>query len=158
MESMYPDLQAAPSSFEWGMIQGKLSALSWALGNEWDDVDIGSNPERAETGHRGDQLGPNDPFSIAMHLAVALIREQHRKGLTVEERLDRVFHTMWIMADQLTDQDYLAANHLTEVFLQNAKETCMQDRDSHRFDSAVYRAVGDQPRLHPACEAPHTAD
>ena len=25
--------------FEWGMISGKLSALRWALGDEWDDLD-----------------------------------------------------------------------------------------------------------------------
>ena len=25
--------------FEWGMINGKLSALRWALGEEWDMLD-----------------------------------------------------------------------------------------------------------------------
>ena len=25
--------------FEWGMVNGKLSALRWALGDEWDMLD-----------------------------------------------------------------------------------------------------------------------
>lgn len=27
------------SKFDWGMINGKLSALRWALGDEWDMLD-----------------------------------------------------------------------------------------------------------------------
>jgi hypothetical protein len=27
------------SDFEWGMINGKLSALRWALGEDWDMLD-----------------------------------------------------------------------------------------------------------------------
>ncbi|WP_217488936.1 hypothetical protein [Cupriavidus gilardii] len=27
------------TEFEWGMINGKLSAIRWALGDEWDMLD-----------------------------------------------------------------------------------------------------------------------
>jgi len=32
-------LPAKDSNFEWGMINGKLSALRWMLGDEWDNLD-----------------------------------------------------------------------------------------------------------------------
>jgi len=35
----YPEVVNDLSEFEWGMINGKLSALRWALGDEWDFLD-----------------------------------------------------------------------------------------------------------------------
>jgi hypothetical protein len=34
-----PDLRPADENFEWGMWNGKLSALRWVLGDEWDFLD-----------------------------------------------------------------------------------------------------------------------
>jgi hypothetical protein len=38
-ESMYPDELGPWTDFEWGMLNGKLSALRWILGDEWDMLD-----------------------------------------------------------------------------------------------------------------------
>lgn len=36
----YPAKELGPyTDFEWGMLNGKLSALRWVLGEEWDDLD-----------------------------------------------------------------------------------------------------------------------
>ncbi len=39
VEMKHPDGLGPWSQFEWGMINGKLSALRWALGDEWDMLD-----------------------------------------------------------------------------------------------------------------------
>lgn len=38
-EEIYPDELGPWSSFEWGMMNGKLSALRWILGEDWDMLD-----------------------------------------------------------------------------------------------------------------------
>jgi hypothetical protein len=39
MEEKYPDSELGPwDDFEWGMINGKLSALRWVLGEDWDEL------------------------------------------------------------------------------------------------------------------------
>ena len=40
IESTYSALELGPySDFEWGMLNGKLSALRWVLGSDWDFLD-----------------------------------------------------------------------------------------------------------------------
>jgi hypothetical protein len=40
IEAKYPKSELGPhSKFEWGMINGKLSALRWVMGDEWDFLD-----------------------------------------------------------------------------------------------------------------------
>ena len=38
-EEQYPDELGPWSDFEWGMLSGKLSAIRWVLGDEWDMLD-----------------------------------------------------------------------------------------------------------------------
>ena len=38
-EELGPDDLGPWSDFEWGMINGKLSAIRWVLGDEWDMLD-----------------------------------------------------------------------------------------------------------------------
>ena len=41
IEKRYGKKSLGPwSGFEWGMLNGKLSALRWALGSKWDKLDI----------------------------------------------------------------------------------------------------------------------
>lgn len=40
IEAKYPKSELGPhSDFDWGMINGKLSALRWVMGDEWDFLD-----------------------------------------------------------------------------------------------------------------------
>jgi hypothetical protein len=40
VEEKYEDSELGPwDDFEWGMINGKVSALRWVLGDEWDFLD-----------------------------------------------------------------------------------------------------------------------
>lgn len=40
IEAKYPKAELGPhSDFDWGMINGKLSALRWVMGDEWDFLD-----------------------------------------------------------------------------------------------------------------------
>ncbi|PKL50367.1 MAG: hypothetical protein CVV39_01550 [Planctomycetes bacterium HGW-Planctomycetes-1] len=40
IEAKYPPEELGPhSDFDWGMINGKLSALRWVMGDEWDFLD-----------------------------------------------------------------------------------------------------------------------
>jgi hypothetical protein len=40
VEATYPAEELGPyTDFEWGMLNGKLSALRWVLGDEWDFLD-----------------------------------------------------------------------------------------------------------------------
>jgi hypothetical protein len=40
VEKRYPKGELGPwTDFEWGMLNGKLSALRWVLGDDWDMLD-----------------------------------------------------------------------------------------------------------------------
>lgn len=40
VRAKHPDSELGPwTDFEWGMINGKLSALRWVLSGDWDDLD-----------------------------------------------------------------------------------------------------------------------
>ena len=40
VRSLYPKGELGPfNDFEWGMVNGKLSALRWVTGEEWDFLD-----------------------------------------------------------------------------------------------------------------------
>ena len=40
VRSKYASSELGPwTDFEWGMINGKLSAIRWVLGDDWDDLD-----------------------------------------------------------------------------------------------------------------------
>ncbi len=40
IQDTHPAGELGPySDFEWGMLNGKLSALRWVLGEEWDSLD-----------------------------------------------------------------------------------------------------------------------
>jgi len=38
-EKEYPEELGPWDDFEWGMLNGKLSAIRWMLGDEWDMLD-----------------------------------------------------------------------------------------------------------------------
>lgn len=38
-EEQYPGELGPWTDFEWGMLSGKLSAIRWVLGDEWDVLD-----------------------------------------------------------------------------------------------------------------------
>jgi hypothetical protein len=39
VEDIYGKDNLSFDDFEWGMINGKLSALRWVIGEEWDNLD-----------------------------------------------------------------------------------------------------------------------